>query len=164
MVTDQNMFSIIFVIILVVMVGIFMSVDGVAMGKFSKLVLFSHVEGVITQDGEPVEGAEIVQEILYKEVDNIAPTTVKSAADGHFVFEEVSEKAGLSRMLPGTATITQRLVIRHDGQEYEAWRHGKKDFEPNSELEGQPLRLVCELTTPPDFEGFHYGICRVAKD
>ena len=144
--------------------GFILTANGMAMAMFSKLVLFSRVEGVITLDGQPVEGAEVVQEILYKEAGKIPPATVRSAADGRFVLEEVSHNAGVTRLLPGQASVVQRLVIRHDGQEYEAWRHNKSSFEPDSELEGRKLELVCELTTTPDFEGTHYGVCRVAED
>ena len=145
-------------------IGFILTADGTGMSMFSKLVLFSRVEGVITQDGKPVEGAEIVQEVLYKDVDEVPPSTVVSGPEGSFVLEEVTHAAGLSRMLPGQVSIGQRLVIRHQGEEYEGWRHNKTSVEPNSELDGRPLKLVCELTTPPDFEGTHFGICRAAKE
>ena len=50
----------------VVMFGLAPTTDGVAMATNSQMVLFSHVEGVVTRDGEPVAGAEIVQKVLYK--------------------------------------------------------------------------------------------------
>jgi hypothetical protein len=144
-------------------IGFILTADGTGMSMFSKLVLFSRVEGVITQDGKPVEGAKIVQEVLYKDVDEVPPTQVVSGPDGNFVLEEVTHAAGLSRVLPGQVSIVQRLVIHYQGKEYEGWRHNKTSTEANSELDGHPLKLVCELTTAPDFEGTHFGICRAAK-
>ncbi|MEE4378319.1 MAG: DUF6795 domain-containing protein [Candidatus Competibacteraceae bacterium] len=134
------------------------------MGLFSELVLFSDVEGVVLKDGVPVEGAEIVQEITYQEPGKIPSRTVKTTADGRFALARVTKGSGLSRVIPGQPSILQRLVIRHGGTEYEGWRHNKNSYELNSELAGQPLRLVCELTNTPDFEGKHYGICRVALE
>ncbi len=145
-------------------IGFILIADGTGMSMFSKLVLFSRVEGVITQEGKPVEGAEVIQEVLYKEADEVPIITAVSGAEGKFVLEEVTHSAGLSRLLPGQVSIVQRLVIRYQGKEYEGWRHNKSSIEPNSELDGRPLKLVCELTTPPDFEGTHFGICRAAKE
>ena len=149
---------------IVAAIGFILIADGMGMSMFSKLVLFSRVEGVITQDGKPVEGAEVVQEVLYKDIDEVPATTASSDSQGHFVLEEVTHSAGLSRMLPGQVSIGQRLVIRYQGKEYEGWRHNKTSVEPDSELDGHPLKLVCELTTRPDFEGTHFGICRAAKE
>ncbi|MCJ7558249.1 MAG: hypothetical protein MUP90_15235 [Gammaproteobacteria bacterium] len=145
-------------------IGFILIADGTGMSMFSKLILFSRVDGVITQDGKPVEGAQIIQEVLYKNADEVPATTVVSGPAGDFVLEEVTHAAGVSRMLPGQVSVVQRLVIRFQGKEYEGWRHNKTSVEPDSELDGQPLKLVCELTTPPDFEGTHFGICRAAKE
>ena len=134
------------------------------MGMFSELVLFSDVEGVVLNGGVPVEGVEIVQEITYQEPGKIPPRTVTTGARGHFALTRVNTGSGLSRILPGQPSILQRLVIRHNGVEYEGWRHNKNSYEINSELGGRPLRLVCELANAPDFEGKHYGICKVAPE
>lgn len=147
----------------VVMFGLAPTTDGVAMATNSQMILFSHVEGVVTRDGEPVAGAEIVQKVLYKTEDEVPAVSLTTGADGKFEFDEISRKAP-RRWLPGEITITQSIVIHHDGQQYEGWHHGKKGFEANAELEGRPLRLVCELTTTPDVEGNHFGICREAKE
>ncbi|RLB48816.1 MAG: hypothetical protein DRJ42_22365 [Deltaproteobacteria bacterium] len=138
----------------------------VALGpeSFSRLVLFSRAEGVVTQNGVPVEGAEVIQELLYRSAASFPNKSVITDYDGRFVFQEVTESAGLSRLLPGEATINQRLLIRYEGREYEGWVHGKTSFDPESELDGRRLNLVCELTTEPEFEAFHFGICRVAGD
>ncbi|MCJ7555870.1 MAG: hypothetical protein MUP90_03020 [Gammaproteobacteria bacterium] len=145
-------------------IGFILIADGTGMSMFSKLVLFSRVEGVITQDGKPVAGAEIIQEVLYKDAGEVPATTVASGPQGDFALEEVTHAAGLSRMLPGQVSIVQKLLIRYQGKEYEGWRHNKSSVEANSELNGRPLKLVCELTTPPDFEGTHFGICRAAQE
>jgi hypothetical protein len=49
--------------------------------------------------------------------------------------------------------MMQAIVIRHDGIEYEAWRHTKNGYEENSEREGCPLNLHCELAHKPMSRG-----------
>jgi hypothetical protein len=56
--------------------------------------------------------------------------------------------------------VLQKITIRYEGRDYTAWRHTKNSYEPDSELDGKPLDLECELTRAPDFEGTHYGICK----
>lgn len=133
------------------------------MSNDSLLVLFSGVTGTVLKDGEPVQGAEVVQKVLYKTTDEILEVKVKTAADGRFSFDEVSVPKP-RKWLPGEVTITQSLVIVVDGIQYEGWHHGKKGDEANSELDGRALKLVCDLATEPGVEGNHYGICREAKD
>ena len=139
-------------------------IAGAAMGMFSELVLFSDVEGVVMKEGVPVAGAEIVQEITYQEPGKIPVRTIRTGADGRFTLARVTTGAGLSRIIPGQPSVRQRLMIRHNGIEYEGWRHNKNSYELNSELDGRSLRLVCELSNTPDFEGKHYGICQVAPE
>ena len=141
------------------MTTLILTSNGKAMATNSQMVLFSHVEGTVTRDGEPVEGAEVVQKVLYKTEDEVPAATLTTGDSGTFIFEEIARKAP-GRWLPGEVTITQSIVIHVDGQQYEGWHHGKKGFEANTELEGRPIRLVCELTTVPDVEGNHFGICR----
>lgn len=135
-----------------------------AMGMFSELVLFSELEGVVLKQGVPVAGAEIVQEVTYEKPGKALVKTVQTSTDGRFRLARVTTGAGLSRILPGQPSILQRIIIRHNGTEYEGWRHNKNSYDLNSELDGRPLKLICELATAPDFEGKHYGICRVAPE
>lgn len=66
-----------------------------------------------------------------------------------------------ARVLPLQPSMNQRLVIRHQGVEYDAYRHGKLNYDLNGENEGKPLVLECELSRQPDFFGKFYGICRL---
>jgi hypothetical protein len=132
------------------------------MGLKSKRVLFSQVSGVVTKDGAPVAGAEVEQTVLYKEEGRTPQVTVVSDGEGKFAFAEVSANEGPA-LLPGEVTVGQRLVIRYQGQSYEGWNHGKKGKEANTEANGKPLRLVCELSTEPGVSGNSFGICRVVE-
>ena len=144
-------------------VGAIITVKGCSMTADTTMILFSQVQGTVTRNGQPVEGAEVVQKVLYKSEGEVPEAITRTGSGGGFNFEEISRDAP-KRWLPGEITITQSIVIHHDGKEYQGWNHGKEGFEANSELDGRPLRLVCELSTEPDVDGTHYGICREATD
>ncbi|RKP52880.1 carboxypeptidase-like regulatory domain-containing protein [Trinickia fusca] len=131
------------------------------MGVFSRLVLFSEVHGTVLKDGRPVEGAELIQKVVWSDNEKKNPTqqTVTDKS-GAFRFPTIERGAGLLRLIPAQPVMSQTIVIRYQGVEYMAWRHSKFSYDPNDELDGRPLKLVCELTRQPDAEGTHYGICK----
>lgn len=135
--------------------------EGCAMGLSSRLVLFSEVHGTVLKDGMPVQGATVIQEVVWSDNKNdVPPTTVSSAVDGRFSFPVVERNAGVMRVVPHQPVILQKILIRYEGVEYTAWRHTRNSYEDNSEMDGRPLRLECELSRAADFEGTHYGICK----
>jgi hypothetical protein len=135
----------------------------IAVAAFDPLVLFSHVEGVVTRDGKPVAGAEIVQEARWSETDNPPVRHTQTDAAGRFEFPAMTRGSGLTRVVPSQPAVLQRITIRFQGKDYEGWRHTKDSYDPDTEADGGPFVLVCELSEKPDFEGTHYGICRLRK-
>lgn len=131
------------------------------MGVFDRLVLFSEVHGTVLKDGKPVAGAEVIQKVVWSDNENDIPRQ-RAITDetGTFSFPAIERRAGLLRLLPAQPTMQQELLIRYQGAEYIAWQHGKGSYNANTELDGRPIRLVCELTRPPNYERKHYGICR----
>lgn len=131
------------------------------MGVFSRIVLFSEVRGTVLKEGKPVAGAELIQKVVWSDNDdkNLTQHAVTDKS-GAFGFPTLETNAGLLRLIPAQPTIQQTIVIRYQGVEYVAWLHGKSSYDANTELDGRPLHLVCELTRQPDYEGKHYGICR----
>jgi hypothetical protein len=131
------------------------------MGIFDRLVLFSEVHGTVLRAGKPVAGAELVQKVVWSDDAAQNPTQhTVTDKDGAFTFPAIERNAGLLRLIPAQPTIQQTILIRYQGAEYVGWLHGKTSYNANTELEGRPFRLVCELTHQPDYEGKHYGICR----
>jgi hypothetical protein len=131
------------------------------MGAFDRLVLFSEVHGTVLKDGKPVEGAELVEKVVWSDDENdIPPQHAVTDAKGAFAFPAIERKAGLLRLIPAQPTIQQTITIKYQGTEYTAWLHGKSSYNANTELDGRPINLVCELTRQPDYEGKHYGICK----
>lgn len=131
------------------------------MGLSDPLILFSSLHGTILQDGKPVSGAELVQQVTWSDDKDEIPTArARSDAHGRFHFPVVEHHAGWLRALPHQPVILQSVTIHFQGRDYLAWRHTRNSYAPNAELDGKPLHLVCELTRAPDFEGTHYGICK----
>ena len=125
------------------------------------LVLFSEVHGTVLKNGMPVQAAEISQQVVWSDNTNDVPSRhTLSDQSGRFTFASVERASAALRFLPHQPVILQKLIIRYAGVEYMAWRHTKDSYEANSELDGRPLNLVCELSRAPDFEGTHYGICK----
>lgn len=135
--------------------------QGCAMGLSRRLVLFFEVHGTVLKDGKPVQGAAVIQEVVWSDnKGDVPPTTVSSAVDGHFSFPVVERNAGMMRLVPHQPVILQKILIRYEGVEYTVWRRIRNSYEENSEMDGRPLRLECELNRAADFEGTHYGICK----
>lgn len=135
--------------------------EGRAMGVLDRLVLFSEVHGTVLKAGAPVEGAELIQKVVWSDDADKNPTQhTVTDKDGVFAFPAIERNASLLRLIPAQPTIQQTILIRYQGVEFVAWLHGKGSYNANTELDGRPFRLVCELTRQPDYEGKHYGICR----
>ncbi|MEX3957552.1 DUF6795 domain-containing protein [Trinickia sp. EG282A] len=133
------------------------------MGVFDRLVLFSEVHGTVLMDGKPVQGAELVEQVIWSENENeIPPQRCTTDARGAFRFPAIERRAGLRRLIHSQPVVLQRIVIRYRGGEYIGWRNGKTSWDANTELDGRPIELVCELDREPGHEGTHYGICQVA--
>lgn len=131
------------------------------MGVFSRLVLFSEVHGTVLKKGKPVAGAELFQKVVWSDdEDKNRMQHAVTDSNGAFGFPSIETDAGLLRLIPAQPTIQQTIVIRYQGVEYVAWLHGKGSYDANTELDGRPLHLLCELTRLPDYEGKHYGICK----
>lgn len=135
--------------------------EGHAMGIFDRLVLFSEVHGTVLKNGKPVAGAEIVQKVVWSDDANeIPPQRAVTDKAGTFSFPAIEHRAGLLRLIPAQPIMLQKILIHYQGAEYIAWQHSKGSYNANTELDGRPIRLVCELTRQPDYEGKHYGICK----
>ena len=130
-------------------------------GIFGTNTLFSDVEGVVTINGKPCVAAKIEEKVYNSNGDEITATT-QTDERGHFRFMEVSENKGLLSFLPGEFVATQRLVIYHEGIEYLGWANTKRSPEPNSESDGKPLSMICDLDKKPEEDDKYTGICRLA--
>lgn len=131
-----------------------------AMGKMH---LFSAVQGIVVQKGQPVKGAVVEREYFWHWKDTREKLQAETNANGEFHFADVTATSHLGRLLPHEPVVQQTIRITHQGQTYTAWAFDKADYDANSELEGKPISLICDLDQPPGHRGPRdrvYGICR----
>ena len=134
------------------------------MALFKKKCLFSEVNGIVLSAGEPVIGAEVEQYYKWENSDRSSKKTVETDSDGHFSFAAILDNSVFTTLLPSNPVIQQKIYIRHDGNEYEAYLFMKKNYDDNGELHGKPLDLVCELNNEPSREGGFYGVCTLSNE
>ncbi len=130
---------------------------------FAKICLFSEVNGVVVNDGNPIAGAEVIQTVIYgggKEVRN--STTTNSRGEFHF---DALFTHSISTLLPGESVYAQGLVIKYDRADIEGWTLVKRSDKENAELGGEKINLLCDINaenlrqeTPGN--GVLLGICR----
>ena len=126
-----------------------------AMGllDFFTIHVFSDVTGVVTLNGEPVEGAEVVRSADHTN-DKVYMDSAITDKNGKFSFNNISTFSLRPIMLP--TVIFQKIVIKHNGMEYLAWETTKRNNHNNGELndagtkEPIKLNLSCELTDDED--------------
>jgi len=126
------------------------SSQGHAMGLFDvfTIYVFSEVRGVVTLDGKPAEGAEIIR-IGDHEEDKVYTDRAVTDAAGRFEFGPISTFS-LRPIMLGTI-IRQKIEIKYQGNSYLAWdtvkRNNHRYGELNDEGVDSPIKLnlTCEL-------------------
>lgn len=129
------------------------------MALSKELYLFSKTEGVVLQHNQPVAGAEVERIYNWHWKDKVRSEITRTDDRGRFRFAAATGTSWLGSLLPHEPVVVQMIYIHHQGKKYEAWLFTKHDYEPNSELDGRPLRLVCRLDSPPEHRDRVYGIC-----
>ena len=121
--------------------------------NFFTIYVFSEVKGVVTMNGEPVRGAQVIR-VGDHEEDKVYSDTALTDAQGRFSFGSVSTFS-LRPLMLGTI-INQKITIKYQGMEYLAWKTAKQNNylygELNDEGAENPIKLdlLCELTEPQD--------------
>ena len=140
---------------------LFATQDTYAMAGFlGEYTLFSAVSGRLVNGDQPVAGATISQSAKLGSSDAITQTTI-TADDGSFSFPAITRKKGFSSLLPQQFAAGQSMAITVDGESYEGWVYTKMDPAENSENNGQPSNMVCDISKEPEFAGQTYGVCKL---
>ncbi len=81
---------------------------------------------------------------------------------GRFHFPLTMETSFWGWLLTHEPQILQLIDIYYEGKIYRAWNLEKRNYEVNSELNGQSLKMRCDLDSEPSTkEGEYYGICKM---
>lgn len=114
-----------------------------SLGDVGKVCLFSAISGTITLDGKPVVNARLV-----RTGDRDGPRVDETLTDerGYFEFPAMFERT-VTKFLPMEFVASQKMMVQHQGIEYEMWNSVKRKREENTESRGKPLVVVCELNS-----------------
>jgi hypothetical protein len=123
------------------------------------LVLFSPVDGIVTQAGRPVMGATITRSYDWAWGNEQNSDSTVSNSMGHFSFPGINGRSWTASFIPHEPVITQIITIEVMGQRYEAWMLSKHNYDLNGELQGKPINLLCEILKQPMRYETHYGLC-----
>lgn len=111
--------------------------------SFFGVCLFSKTSVQILNEGKSVEGATVGRRMTWqnKTIEEKAVTD----KSGNFSFD-ANIKNSLSKFMPVEVVVAQKILIEHNGNQYEGWKTTKRDGEENSELNGRLINLTGELT------------------
>ncbi|WP_413664123.1 DUF6795 domain-containing protein [Microbulbifer sp. CNSA002] len=115
-----------------------------AMASFNpfKACTFSEMKIKLTLNGEPVSGAKITRSIQWQKewID-----TFTSDEDGVAILPS-KFASSLTQVLPVEFVSAQKITVEHNDHSYKIWVYAKRHPEENSELDGKPFNLTCELS------------------
>jgi hypothetical protein len=126
-----------------------------------KLVVFSAVDGVVTDSGVPVVGAKVSREFLWSMKRETGSDTVETDTEGHFHFPAVTRRSWMA-IFPHEPVVRQSIRINTDSGQYNAWTYFKRNYENNGEL-GRLIQLSCSLQNKEEAHPASYdtvfGMC-----
>lgn len=135
-----------------------------AMSFFGKKVcVFSAVNGKVVQQGEPIINATIRRTYTWDSKDYT--DEVSTDENGYFSFPEKFESS-VWAFFPHNPSIIQFVKIQVENNEYQAWGFQKGNYDVNGELDGKPMKLLCDLDSPKvthkvnEFKNY-VGICQI---
>jgi len=115
------------------------------------LTLFSEIRGRVMQDGKPVSGAEVERSYRWHWKDQVGADKTTTDTHGEFSFPAVTGSTFLGSLMPHEPVIEQTIIIRTGGNEYQAWKYSKHNYDANGEFPGRTLRLRCDLADAPTY-------------
>ncbi|SHF77423.1 hypothetical protein SAMN04487965_2669 [Microbulbifer donghaiensis] len=109
-----------------------------------KAYVFSPVQIRITQNKEPLKEAKVIRRWEWN--DKKGEDYAFTNNDGVVSFSEIRQR-GITQLFPAEFVSAQQIVVVIEGKEDRIWSFSKRNPDKNSELEGTPLNLTCELSS-----------------
>ena len=108
-----------------------------------KVCLFSKMEGVIKLDGKPVANAKLVRTVNLTKDETDETVTDEN---GNFKFNAIFKRT-VTKFLPMEFVSNQDVWVIYKGKEYRIWSSIKREPDENSESQGKPFVVECELNS-----------------
>jgi hypothetical protein len=136
-----------------------------AMAFFKRFTLFSDLEGIVLLEGRSVEGVEVQQHYFWHWGDKKGTHVNRTDANGRYHFPVITGRSITANLLSHEPVIEQEVSFVYQSKAFHGWFHSKHNYEDLGELDGQPLRLVCDLKDEPVGrpEIRSHGICTVQQ-
>ncbi|WP_193165765.1 DUF6795 domain-containing protein [Microbulbifer hainanensis] len=113
-----------------------------------KACIFSEMKIKLTLDGEPAHGAKVIRSVNWKEEMVDTFTTDESGN----VLLPAMYAASVTQIMPIEFVSSQVIQVEYNDKSYKIWVYAKRDPSENSEMNGKPFILTCELTQEPKLE------------
>lgn len=129
-----------------------------AIGK--TLVLCSPFSGTaVTEDGKPAAGVAIERHWVWGWNDKKGSDRTVTDENGKFFFPIVEGSSLTASFLPHEPHITQRIIAHTKKGDVEIWFAAKRNYELNSEMDGRPTKVICNLDKEPSDSCLYWGTC-----
>lgn len=112
-------------------------------GPKVEAILFSPMEGQVTLNGEPAAGARLSLYIAWKDKKG---ETFEYFTDESGFFKIPRHSVVYRQTILAQLVIAQKITVEYKGTSYDVWVFSKMEPADFTELDGQPINLVCELT------------------
>ncbi|MFV8780921.1 DUF6795 domain-containing protein [Microbulbifer sp. SA54] len=131
-------------IFIAIMTTVSCSKPGVAMSGSNPMrsCTFSEMHIAIQLDGKPANGAKVTRTVDWRKeiVDEF------NADENGEVTLPAQFETSFTKFLPMEFVSSQYITVEFDDKEYVIWNYAKREAALNSEMNGKPLKLVCELS------------------
>ena len=104
--------------------------------------VFSAVKARLALNGQPLKGVTVIRRWEWQKP---REEVTETDEHGEFSFPAAFESS-VTRLLPIELVVAQGLYVEINGKEKKFWSNLKRDPKENTEYNGQPISLVCELT------------------
>ncbi len=108
----------------------------------TKTCVFSAVKARLTMNGQPLKGVTVIRRWEWQKLQE---EVTKTDENGEFSFPAAFESSA-TRLLPIELVVAQGLYVKVNGEEKKFWSNSKREPKENTEYNGRPISLVCELT------------------
>jgi len=139
---------------------VFFIISGVSMAFGKTYILCSPFSGTaITTEGKPISGVEIERKWVWGWNGKSGVDRTTTDKQGKFYFPVVTSSSLTASFLPHEPDVSQQITAKTTEGNVEIWYASKKSYELNSEMDGQPIKVLCYLDKKPSADGLYWGTC-----
>jgi len=113
-----------------------------------KACTFSEMKIKITLNGKPASGAKIIRTVDWKD----EQVDFFTSDEGGNIDLPAKFESSFTQVLPVEFISSQSINVEYENNNYLIWIYAKRNPGENSEMNGNPINLSCELSDEPKTE------------